>query len=63
MEKEDIKNLLQKINDELDVLAKMLNNDSVNYIAELKNLNMKTDDNGKNYKELKIEISLIERIK
>lgn len=62
MDKEEIKNLLSKINDELDVLARLLNQESLIYIVKTKNLEMKTDQQGKNYKEIKLEIELIERI-
>lgn len=62
MNKEEIKNLLNKINDELDLLAKILSNESIDYIPKIKNLETKTDDNGKYYKELKLIMELIERI-
>ena len=62
MDKEEIKNLLDKINEDLDLLAKLLDDRSIDYIPEIKNLETKTDSNGKYYKELKLIIELIERI-
>ena len=59
-ERKQIKEMLEKINFELDKLAIYLEIEKIDYKPIIKNLEMKTSDDI--HRELKLELEIIERI-